>query len=261
MENKSNIYFLVFSLPVIFFAIVISNVIGYTYAEFWSNTLNLVFTSILLVLCIVNNFKIGSRGKHGRAWIFFTLAIVMWYAAERTWTLNEITNTNVVPSYADLFWFGGYLFYFMFAVMYLKPFAFQISKKNILGTSLVIVAVLILGFYITKVHTDTFEHILYTFYPIADAVMLIPSVLGMMLFFKGRVGFSWSLIFFGMLIFVIADYGFMYFDSTGEYHTGHFIDIPYIWAYVIFISGIISNRGILSRIDKNKPFNDQDTLR
>ena len=261
MENKSSVFFLVFSLPVIFFIIVISNMIGYSYAEFWSNSLNLVFTSILLVACITNNFKMGSSGKHGRAWIFFTLTIVAWYVAERIWTLNELTNTDAVASYADLFWFGGYVFYFIFGVMYLKPFASQISRKNIIIVSLVALAILILIVYTTESHTDTFEHILYVSYPVADSVMLIPSILGVMLFFKGRMKFSWSLLFFGMLIFVISDYGFMYFDFTGEYYTGHLVDIPYIWAYAIFIGGIISNLNLLNRIDKNKPFNDQDALR
>lgn len=145
--------------------------------------------------------------------------------------------------------------------MYLKSFASQISRKNILTVSLVILAVLISIFYTIKSQIDTFEHILYASYPVADAVMLIPSILGIMLFFKGRVKFSWSLFFFGMLVFVISDYGFMYFDSIGEYYTGHLVDIPYIWAYTIFIGGIIGNPNLWNRIDKNKPFNDQDAMR
>ena len=261
MENKSSVFFLVFSLPIIFSVIVISNVIGYLYAEFWSNSLNLVFTSSLLVACIVNNFKIGSRGKHGRAWIFFTVAIALWYVAERIWTLNELTNVDAGISYADVFWFGGYVFYFIFGVMYLKPFATQISRKNILTVSLIALAVLILVLYTTKLQIDTFEQILYAFYPVADSVMLIPSVLGIMLFFKGRIKFSWSLFFFGMLSFVISDYGFMYFESIAKYHTGDFIDILYIWAYAIFIGGIIANLNLWNRIEKNKPFNDQEVMR
>lgn len=261
MKNKSSVFFLVFSLPVIFFVIVISNMTGYSHAEFWSNSLNLIITSILLVACIANNFKMGTRGKHGRAWIFFTLAIVMWYVAERIWTINELTNTDAISSYADLFWLVGYVFYFMFGVMYLKPFAVQISRKNILTVSLVALAILIIVFYTTESQADIFERILYASYPVADSVMLIPSILGIMLFFKGRVKFSWALLFFGMLSFVIADYGFLYFDSMGKYYTGHLVDIPYLWAYAIFIGGIIGNLTLWNRIDKNKPFNDQDALR
>lgn len=234
--------------------------IAHSYAELWSNTLNLVITSILLVACIVNNFKTGPRGKHGRAWMCFTLAIAMWWIAERIWTLNELTNTETL-SYADLFWFGGYVFYFIFGVMYLMPFASQISRKNIVIVSLVVLSVLMLVLYITKSNIDTFEEIVHTSYPVADSIMLIPSILGIMLFFKGAIKFSVSLFFIGMLSFVISDYGFMYFDRIGEYYTGHIVDIPYLMAYAIFISGIIANMNIWNRINKKMPFNDQDTMR
>ena len=260
MEDKSSILFLVFSLPVIFFIIVTSNMIAHSYVELWSNTLNLVITSILLVACIVNNFKTGPMGKHGRAWMCFTLAIAMWWIAERIWTLNELTNTETL-SYADLFWFGGYVFYFIFGVMYLMPFASQISRKNIVIVSLVVLSVLMLVLYITKSNIDTFKEIAHTSYPVADSIMLIPSILGIMLFFKGRIKFSVSLLFTGMLSFVIADYGFMYFDRIGEYYTGHIVDIPYLFAYAIFISGLIANLDIWNRINKKMPFNDQDTMR
>lgn len=203
----------------------------------------------------------GSRGKQGKAWIFFTLAIALWFIAERIWTINELTNNDTWPSYADLFWLGGYGFYFMFGVMYLKFFASQITRKNILAISLIVLPVLIIVFYTTESQTDTFERILSASYPIADSLMLIPSILGIMLFFNGRVKFSLALLFFGMLSFVIADYGFLYFDSINEYYTGHLIDIPYLWAYAIFTGGIIGNLNLWSRIDKNKPFNDQDALR
>ena len=260
MEDKSSILFLVFSLLTIFFAIVISNMIAHSYAELWSNTLNLAITSILLVACIVNNFKTGTSGKHGRAWMCFTLAIAMWWIAERIWVLNELTNNDTL-SYADLFWFGGYVFYFIFGVMYLMPFASQISRKNIVTISLVVLMVLMLMVYTTKSNSDIFKEIVHISYPVADSVMLIPSILGIMLFFKGRVKFSVSLFFIGMLSFVIADYGFMYFDHIGEYYTGHIVDIPYLMAYLIFICGVIANMNIWNRINKKMPFNDQNTMR
>jgi len=44
------------------------------------------------------------------------------------------------------------------------------------------------------------------------------------------------------------------------YYTGHIVDIPYLLAYAIFISGIIANMNIWNRINKNMPFNDQDAM-
>jgi len=233
---------------------------GQVHAEFWSDSLNLIITSILLIVCLVNNFKIGLGGKHGKAWLFFTLAIALWYVAERLWPLFDLVNSDSLISVADIFWFGGYVFYFLFGVMYLKPFSSQISRKNILITAFCIFAVLILAFYITTTSTNIFENILNASYPIADSAMLIPSLLGIILFFKGRIKFSWSLLFFGMLVFVVSDYGFMYFNSIDEYYDGHLIDIPYLWAYSIFTAGLIANLNLWNKTDKNKPFNEQDKM-
>ncbi|CAD6523410.1 conserved membrane hypothetical protein [metagenome] len=260
MNNRLSVFFLVFSLPVIVAIIVLSNMAGYENAEFWSIELNFVITSILLIACIVNNFKIGTGGQHGRAWLFFTLAIALWYIAERVWTISELTNSDSTFSYADLFWFSGYVFYFLFGVMFLKPFSSQISRKNILAASLSVVAVLIFIFYITMPASNISENILNASYPIADSFMLIPSILGIFLFFKGHIKFSWSLFFFGMLVFVGSDFGFMYFNSTGDYYDGHLIDIPYLYAYSIFIAGLIANLNLWNKTDKNKPFNEQDKL-
>ena len=145
--------------------------------------------------------------------------------------------------------------------MYLMPFASQISRKNIVTVSLIGLMVLILVVYTTKSNISTFEEIVHASYPVADSIMLIPSILGIMLFFKGRIKFSVSLFFIGILSFVISDYGFMYFDCIGEYYTGHIVDIPYLAAYSIFISGVIANMNIWKRINKKIPFNDQDTMR
>lgn len=212
-------------------------------------------------MCLVNNFKIGINGKHGLAWLFFTLAIALWYVAERLWELPDLTNSDFPVPYTDLFWFGGYALYFLFGVLYLKPFSSQISRKNILFTSLLVLGVLSLVFFTTMSLNDFFENFLNVLYPLADSVMLIPSILGMVLFFRGRVTFSWTLFFFGMLMFVIADYGFMYFNSTDEYYEGHLIDIPYLWAYSILIVGLIANLSLWHKTNKNNLFHEQDNMR
>ena len=237
----------------IFVIIVISNIISYSYAEFSSNIINLVVTVSLLGFCIINNFRVGIHGIHGKAWMFFTLSITTWFIAERMWELDMLEH-------ADFFWFSGYALYFIFGIIYLKPFAHQISKQNIMLSSFVVLLVLISVILTREWQSSTFTDILVASYPIADAIMLIPSIIGVTLFVKGRVKFSWSLIFIGMTVFVIADYGFMYFDSIEQYYPGHIIDVPYIWAYVIFIAGVIANLNLLKKRDKNKPFNDQNTM-
>ncbi|MFB5604684.1 MAG: hypothetical protein ACE5R5_06175 [Nitrosarchaeum sp.] len=260
MENKLK-FLLILLLSGVFCVWSISNIISYESAEFWSNTTTLAISSILLVACIVNNFKIGIKGMHGKAWVLFTLAIATWYIAELLWVEQESSDFVDSELYANIFWFVGYGLYFLFGIMYLKPFSHQISKKNILATSFMILPILFTVIYTIEPQFYTSENILNASYPIADSIMLIPSILGTMLFFKGRVKFAWSTIFFGMIVFVIADYGFMYFNYIEEYYAGHVTDLLYIWAYAILIIGVIANLNILKRTNKNTPFNDQSTMR
>lgn len=238
----------------IFCIITISNIVNYSYAELFSTIINIGITSSLLGLCIINNFRVGIHGAHGTSWILFTLSISTWFVAERMWEMNMST-------YADLFWFSGYVFYFIFGMMYLKPFVHQISKQTIIISSLVILPIFTAVFFTIEGQAINHSDTINAYYPLVDATMLIPSIIGLTLFFKGKVRFSWSLLFIGMIMFVIADYGFMYFDSIDEYHPGHIVDVPYIWAYVMFIGGVVSNLNLFKRRDKNKRFNDQNLMK
>lgn len=253
MKTNLNI-FLILSLLAIFCIITISNIISYSYAEFFSNVINLGATSSLLGLCIINNFRVGIHGVHGASWILFTSSIATWFIAERMWELNMLTH-------ADLFWFSGYVFYFIFGMVYLKPFAHQISKQIIVISSLVVVPIFIAVFFTIEWQSISHTDMIIASYPLVDAIMLIPSIIGLTLFFKGRVRFSWTLLLIGMTMFVMADYGFMYFDSIEEYYPGHIVDVPYIWAYVIFIGGILANINLFQKRDKNKRFNDQNLMK
>lgn len=260
MKNRLSLS-LVFSLSAIAILFIVSNSNNNSYSEFFSTTLILGSVGILLGLCIANNIKNGIRGMHGKSWMFFTLSIMTWFIAEIAWELSKLNQNYNMLTYADGLWLIGYVFYFAFGIMYLKPFSHQISKNSITISSLVVLIVLIPVLYLIKWQSPAFADIMYAVYPIADSIMLIPAILGLTLFFKGRVKFSLSLLFIGMVSFVIADYSYMYFDSIGEYYPGHIVDIPYIWAYVIFITGVIANINLLKKSDKNKPFNDQSSMR
>jgi len=228
--------------------------ISNSHAGFFSTVINIGITSALLGLCIFNNFRVGIHGAHGISWILFTLSISTWFIAERMWELNMST-------YADLFWFSGYVLYFIFGVMYLKPFVHQISKQTIIISSLVILPIFTTVFFTIELESINHIDMINAIYPLVDASMLIPSIIGLTLFFKGKVRFSWSLLFIGMIMFVIADYSFMYFDSINEYYPGHIVDVPYIWAYVIFMGGVVANINLFKRRDKNKRFNDQNLMK
>jgi hypothetical protein len=106
-----------------------------------------------------------------------------------------------------------------------------------------------------------FETALGLAYPLADAVSLVPVMVGLALFFRGQVSLLWSCMLFGMLCFVVADYGYLFFSLENSYYTGHLIDIPYIWAYVFFLFGSYNHAQVFKKRSEENRFNNQEKFR
>jgi len=141
----------------------------------------------------------------------------------------------------------------------------MISKKMIVITSIIAVVVLIPILYMTIDNSSDeseFTIILGAIYPIADAIVLIPSMIGVALFFRGKVNFLWSLLFIGMLVEVVADTGFQYFSLDGSYYTGHPINILFLWSYLLFSFGLFDHIKIFKKShDKKNTFDNKESLR
>lgn len=218
------------------------------------------FVALSITLAIKNR-NIGSLGK---AWIFFAIFAVSWSIGEIIWALDEIVYQNdPFPSSADFFWIMGFPAYFLFAMMYLGPFRDSISKKTIMISASVCVP--LLGFLVYLAITNSafplFETILLAAYPIGDVLCLVPAVIGLALFFRGQVSFTWLLLLVGMLCFVVADSGYQILTQNEQYYTGHPVDIAYLWAYVFFAFGAYHHIKIFKGRSQENRFNSQENMR
>lgn len=252
------------TLSAVVVIIFVANYFGESYAISSSNLLNLFITTPLIVVVTMLLVRDKIRGDFGKAWLCFTSFIVMWFVAERIWTVYEMVyQVDPWPSEADYFWLAGYPFYFVFTFYYLKPFRSSIPKPLIL--SAVSTAIFIAGFLAYSIFEEPgpidFETLLGVSYPILDAASIAPIIIGLFLFMRGQVSFLWSCLFIGMLCFVVADYGFIFLSLDEEYHTGHPIDIPYLWAYLFFLGGARNYAKIFKIRNTNNRFNDQEKLR
>jgi len=138
-----------------------------------------------------------------------------------------------------------------------------ISRKLVISAGTVSGMLLIPTLYITSTsdsELSSFEVALASSYPILDALILCPALIGVMLFFKGEVNFLWSLICTAIILNVIADTSFLVLSIDDSYYTGHPIDLLYLWAYIMFAFGVYSHIKIFkNRI--NDPYEDVDDLR
>lgn len=242
-----------------------SNYIGQYAATVASNAVNLVVSAPLVALSILLVLRNGIHGNFGKAWIFFAAFAILWFIAERIWTLYELVyQTSPWPSEADFFWLAGYPPYFAFAFFYMRSFGKSISAK--LVTTAVVTVLMVIAFIIyatSEEHSglSDYERALALSYPVADAVSLLPAVLALGLFFRGQVNLLWSLMFLGMLSFAVADLGFTVLSLDSMYYTGHPVDIPYFWGYILFMFGLCSHLQIFRKRGRGNQFNNQKDMR
>ena len=263
LEKLRSQRFMLFSLVFTGLAIMIAEYIGKETAIIFTNWIFVPIPGAMLVLSIIVAKKHGKTGNHGKAWIAFAVFAACWFIAEQVWLVEELFyHQKPFPSEADFFYIAGYPAYFIFAMLYLKPFRSLITKKLIIAASLVAIALLVPDMYWTLENSsdeDQFSIILGAFYPICDSIVLIPAVIGMRLFFGGQVNFLWSLMLIGMLAEVIADTGFQYFSLDDSYYTGHPVDILFLWSYILFAFGIYDHIKVFN--SKMNTYKNKEDLR
>lgn len=254
---------MLFTLIATGMAILVSGFISKETAMVFTDWIFEPISGSVVVLSIISSKRHGITGSHGKAWISFTIFSAMWFIAETVWMILELFyNQKPFPSLADAFYLAGYPAYFVFAILYIKPFKDGITKKMIAVSLLVAAAVLVPNLYMAFDNSsgeDQLSIILGAIYPVADAIVLVPALIGVMLFFGGRVNFLWSLMLLGVIVEVIADTGFQYFSLDNSIYTGHPIDILFLWSYVLFSFGVYDHIKIFKT--EQKSYDDRESLR
>jgi len=256
--------FLIFSLICIGFTILVANFLGKNIATTTTDFLYLPVSGTLLILSIIISIRFGGKGDLGRSYLFFAGFAAAWFIAELFWFISEIFNQlNPFPYVNDFLYLLGYPFLLLFLIYYLKPVEAAISKKMLVYAFLSTTIFLVPTFYTTYSYNPnaSWEDMMWAgIYPIADAIVLFPTVIGMILFFKGDVSLLWSLMFFAILLNVVADSGFLFLDVNKSYYSGNPIDILYLWSYVLFSFGLYSHIKLFKK-PKMKSYDKLDELK
>ena len=213
-------------------------------------------TGALVILTVILTMRFRLKGSHGKAWALFLAAMSSWFIAETLWTVYElIYHVNPFPSFADVFYLAGYPFMLLFLINYLKPIKKAITRKMLVTAISISVAMTIPGIYMAysfDPKVSLLENIVATTYPIADAIIFVPAIIGISLFFRGEVNFTWSLICIGIVCSFLGDAGFQFAQFTDTYYTGHPVDIVLLWAYILYAFGVYDHIKIFGKnIEKN----------
>lgn len=184
------------SLIVVIVIYIVANLIrqdNYPLAEDWyfTNLLFIIMPSIVIALSIILNLQYGLQGNHGKAWIFFTIAITCWFIGELTYNYDYEYNIEDISTLtSDIFYIVGYPSFFGFTIFYLRPRKNIVTKKMIVLASLFSLALVVPSVYISldmEEETDELTMFLYSIYPILDGIILAPSLIAVFLYFGGKV--------------------------------------------------------------------------
>ena len=218
------------------------------------NYLYLPLEITLIILAMWSLWIHRSRSVHMASWMAFLGFSVSWMAANSIWTYYELVlEIEPFPSTADILYLIGYPFLLMFLILYIEPAYNGITKKMIVISVLVSVIVLIPSVILLADlgSSNELENSLSAAYPIADAIVIIPSVIGVFLFFGGRVNFLMATVFIGISLSYIGDIFFMYLEKMEMYYTGHPIEIFFYLSYVFLIFGVLYNILLFRDSDSN----------
>lgn len=95
------------------------------------DTLFVIIPVIVIILGVILSVIYKGNGNQGKAWILFTISILIWFIGEMTFAYDyeyDIENLSTLTS--DIFYILGYPIFFAFTIFYLRPRKKVISKKK-----------------------------------------------------------------------------------------------------------------------------------
>ncbi|MBI5377519.1 MAG: hypothetical protein HZA82_02745 [Thaumarchaeota archaeon] len=253
--------YLIISLIVIAVINLAANLISQDLATLVGNLGYVPITGAFLFLSLLIAYRFGLTGNHGLAWFSFAAFAISWFIAEMLWLYQELVlKVDPFPSAADIFYIVGYPFLLMFFVAYLQPVKAAITKK-ILGISCMIsIGVLVPSLYLVLgngTNADPLNVILGTIYPTFDAMVIIPAIIGVVLFFKGQVNFMWTLVCLGIICLFVADTAFLFGQNEDSYYTGNPTEILFYWNYVLLAFGVHNHLMLFKKEKKSNPLDQR----
>ena len=207
------------------------------------------FSAFLCALSCLRRYGLSRRLDFGAVWFFLTLGTGMWVVAEATWALYYFVLQVALPypSFADVFYAGGYLPIIAGLLGYLRTFHVALSRRR-LGYALIGVAAAVALALLFVLPVELGQSLapvtLLTdmLYPVLDLVLLSLTILSLAIFLGGRLASWWVLFGAGATLYVIGDEFFLYQVAQGSYYNGSVDDLIFLLGYLTFAIAFYAHR-------------------
>ena len=253
-------------LPSYRFAIsagIVAAFIGVTVAIALSSTETRVLVQNITIICTAGAafafsllVLVSSDTKYRRIFSMFVLGLGLWFVAEVVWTYYvQVLDVEVpFPSFADFFYFGGYLFVGIFLIKIVRMLA-HLNQRSILVISTVSISLVafLMNFFIldlvrasftvTSMSSDEVTLLAFSVaYPILDSFLIIPALI-ILYESRNRQGqyFSWILLALAMISFGAGDtgFGYMALKDVSVLADEALWDIIFNLGYILFAGALL----------------------
>lgn len=217
---------------------IIENEFYYTDIFFITVPIIAVAFSIILVI------RHGTTGSHSKAWILYSAATIIWFIADQTYYyFGEYAVENNNSYIVDFFYFTSYFLYFGFMIFYLIPRKNKITKRIILFAAAVSTGFIVPAFYFFTQNTsnDNFETTINFIYPFLDALVFIPALVSVILFFRGQVNFLWITVTLSLICMAAADTIFLVERYNQAFSASSIANLFFAWRWIFLIFGSYSH--------------------
>lgn len=227
------------------------------------NLPNILSSGVLAVLVLIFVSKYTSSiGNTNKSELFFLLTLSCWIAAEILYGyLNGYLQIDAYPSFADVFYLFGYIFFISFLWFMNRIYKIELAYilSAIITFSLIIFYVMYIAIFVYEIYTfsgSVVDLTLLFVYPIVDLFIVLGSI---MFYFRGRTislnkGHNfWIFISTAGLVFFVADviFGFNDLFKILTEDNIYLSDLFYDLGYLLFGIAFIVRIGYLIQSDRN----------
>jgi len=206
-------------------------------------------TAFLSSLSCLRRYGFDRRLDFSAIWLLFTLGAGLWVLAESTWAFYYFVLRVAVPypSWADIFYVGGYFPIIAGLLGYLSTFWVALSRKRMgyaitaIGSGVTLALLFVLPVELGE-SLSTINFLTDMMYPVLDLVLLSLAVLSLAIFAGGRIAKWWMLFGAGASLYVIGDEFFLYQVAHGTYYNGSVDDLIFLLGYLTFAMSFYAHR-------------------
>jgi hypothetical protein len=191
----------------------------------------------------------GVHGAHGRSYLFLTLGIISWFAADLTLAYYFFAlgiEEQIRVSATDVLWFIGYLFLAAHLFTVLRFIRSRIKLMTIIITSilsLLFVTYIALNIFPSSrslAEGDFTAFVVTITYPILDLMLFVPSMIILISLRKDDVqSIPWIMLSLSLLVNAVADEGYLNDFVSGRLRNLLFWNIFYVTDFIIMAGALL----------------------